>query len=114
VIAGLGAFANAFTPEDVTLTGDVVTAIIAFLGANFGLIQIGRTMSMESRWRDYRLFSEALGAVGIAALTLDGFGLGTVIGTGAIEWLIVLPILVWAPATGIRLIVGRYRLSSSE
>jgi len=107
VAAGVAAFANAFTPEDVTLTGDTVTAIVAFLGANFGLIQIGRAMSIEPRWRGYRLFSQALGTIGVAALILDGFGVGTAIGTGTIEWLIVGPILVWAPATGFRLILGK-------
>jgi len=113
VVAGLAAFANAFTPEDVTFTGDVVTAIIAFLGANFGLIQIGRTVSTDPRWRGYRIFSETLGTVGIAAFILDGFGLGTLIGNGTIEWLIVAPILVWAPATGLRLILGRYQSNPS-
>jgi hypothetical protein len=110
VVAGLAAFANAFTPEDVTYTGDIVTAVIAFLGANFGLIQVGRTMSTDPRWRGYHLFSQALGTVGISALTLDGFGLGTLIGNGAIEWLIVAPVLVWAPATGLRLILRRHQL----
>ncbi len=59
--------------------------------ANFGLIQIGRTMSTEPRWRGYRLFTRALGIVGVAAITLDVLGLGTAIGMGAIEWLIVAP-----------------------
>jgi hypothetical protein len=107
VVAGLAAFANAFTPEDVTLTGDTVTAIIAFLGANLGLIQFGRAISIGPWRRGYRLFSQVLGTVGIAALILDGFGVGTAIGTGTIEWLIVGPILVWAPATGFRLILGK-------
>ena len=102
VIAGVAAFANAFTPEDVTYTGDLITAIIAFLGANFGLIQIGRAMSGKPGWRSYSLFSQALGTVGMAALILDGFSLGTLLGMGAIEWLIVAPILIWAPATGLR------------
>lgn len=111
ILAGAAAFANAFTPEDVTWTGDLVTAIIAFLGANFGLIQIGRAVSSESRWRDYGLFSQALGAFGLGAFILDGFGLGAVIGEGAIEWLIIAPILVWAPATGFRLmLVQKLRL----
>lgn len=105
VLAGLGTLANAFTPEDVTLTGDTVTALVAFLGANFGLIQIGRAVSIEPQWRGYRLLSQGLGTVGIAALTLDGLGLGTVIGTGAIEWLIVAPILIWTLAIGVRLII---------
>lgn len=107
IVAGSATFLNAFTPEDVTLTGDIVTAIIAFLAANFGLIQIGRTISSERRWNGYRLFSQALGTFGIAALTLDGLGLGSVIGEGAIEWLIIAPILLWAPVTGFRLIVQR-------
>lgn len=107
VVAGLATFANAFTPEDVTLTGDTVTAIIAFLCADFSLIQIGRSTSAGAPSRGYRLLSIALGATGIAALTLDGFGLGTVIGEGTIEWLIVGPFLIWAPATGIRLILEK-------
>lgn len=105
VVAGVAAFANAFAPEDVTFTGDIATAIVAFLAANFGLIQVGSTTPAEPRWRGYRQFSQALGTTGIAALTLDGFGLGTVIGGGAIEWLIVAPILVWAPVTGFLLII---------
>jgi Protein of unknown function (DUF998) len=104
VVAGLSAFANAFTPEDVTWTGDLVTALIAFLGANFGLIQIGRAMSTEPLWRDFRLFTQGLGTVGAVSLILDGIGLGTAIGTGAVEWLIVAPMLIWAPAIGLHLI----------
>jgi Protein of unknown function (DUF998) len=107
LITGLAALANAFTPEDITLTGDLITAIIAFLGANFGLIQIGRTLSVDPLWRGYAIFSDVLGTVGIGALILDGFGLGTAIGEGAIEWLIVAPILVWELVIGLRLILRK-------
>ena len=107
LIAGLATFANAFTPEDITWTGDLITAIIAFLGANFGLIQIGRTLATDPRWRGYAIFSNVLGTVGIGAFVLDGFGLGTVIGEGTIEWLIIAPILVWAPVIGLRLILRK-------
>jgi len=105
IVAGLGAFANAFTPQDVTWTGDLVTALIAFLGANSGLIQIGRTMTADPIWRSYRLFTQVLGTIGLAALILDRFGLGTIIGEGSIEWLIVAPILIWAPVMGAHLIL---------
>ncbi len=107
VIAGLAAFANAFTPEDVIYAGDLVTAIIAFLGANFGLIQIGRSISMNPQSRSYTLFSQALGTIGISALILDGFGLGSVVGSGAVEWIIVAPILIWASVTGFLIIFGK-------
>lgn len=113
VVAGLATMLNAFTPEDVTWNGDLVTALVAFLGANFGLIQMGRTLSKEPWWRGYDLFSQVLGTIGIAVLILDGLGLGTVIGTGAIEWLIVAPILVWAPTIGFRLILGKREQSGT-
>jgi len=103
VIGGLAALANAFTPEDVTLIGDTVTAIVAFLGANFGLIQIGRATPATDR--NYRLFSQILGIAGTVAFILDGFGFATVIGMGAIEWFIVAPILIWAPTTGLHSIL---------
>lgn len=107
VIAGLAAFANAFTPEDVTYTGDLVTAIIAFLGANFGLIQIGRATSINPQGGGYAMFSQALGMIGMASFILDGFGLGSVIGVGAVEWLIIAPILIWACVTGFLVILGK-------
>src|ERR1700722_4841686 len=58
VLAGAGAIANAFTPEDVSLTADKLTALVAFLGANFGLIQIGRRMSKGSGFRGFRIYTE--------------------------------------------------------
>jgi len=105
IATGLAALANALTPEDVTLIGDTITAIIVFLAANFGLIQIGRTMHATARNRIFGLFGQILGTIGIVAFILDGFGIGTVIGMGAIEWLIVAPILGWAPTMGLHSII---------
>ena len=105
VVAGLAAFANAFTPEDVTYVGDLVTALVAFLGANFGLVEIGRTMSVEPRWGHYSAFTKALGIVGVAAIVLDGFGAAALLGNGGTEWFIISPILIWAPIFGIRLLL---------
>ena len=104
VVAGLASFANAFTPEDVTYVGDLVTALVAFLGANFGLIQIGRVMSADPQWGRYSGFTKALGIEGVAAIILDGFGVAALVGDGGAEWLIIAPILVWAPVIGIRLL----------
>jgi len=107
VVAGLASFANAFTPEDVTYTGDLVTALIAFLGANFGLIQMGKAMSTDAGWGRFWQFTEGLGVVGIAAIIIDGFGGASLLGNGGIEWLIVAPIIIWAPTMGLRLIYKR-------
>lgn len=108
-VAGVATFVNAFTPEDVTYTGDLLTALIAFLCANIGLIQIGRAAAGDSSWRWFSLASQALGAFGMAALFVDGLGGAAFFGEGAIEWMIVVPVLVWAFALGVRLL---FRLDS--
>ena len=103
-VAGVATFLNAFTPEDVTLLGDTATAFVAFICANFGLIQVGRLMSKDPRWKNLRLFTEILGILGLAGLIIDGAGLAGPLGTGGNEWLIVAPILVWALVVGVRLL----------
>ena len=105
-VAGAAAFANAFTPEDVTLAGDQITALIAFLSANFGLIQVGRGASSDPGWRRFSWITTALGVIGVAALVLSGLGGASLVGEGGIEWLIVAPILVWTPLLGVRLALG--------
>jgi len=105
IVAGVSTFANAFTPEDVTYLGDLATALIAFLCANFALIQIGRVMSEAPDWRGFHLFSEILGIVGLAALMLDGADIIGPLGSGGIEWLIVAPTLVWMLVVGVHLLV---------
>lgn len=106
VVAGAATFANAFAPEDVTLTGDQITALVAFLGANFGLIQVGRGASSDPRWRTFSQITTALGVIGVAALVLSGVGGASLIGEGGIEWLVVAPVLVWMPFLGARLTLG--------
>jgi hypothetical protein len=100
VAAGVGSFLNAFTPEDVTFVGDVVTALVIFLGANFGLVQIGKAFGPGR----FGTFSKALGALGLAALILDGVGASAFLGMGTLEWLVVSPVLVWEAVMGASLL----------
>ena len=108
IVGGLGALANGFTPEDVTLLGDTVTALVAFLGTNFGLIQLGRAMSGDIRWHNLRAYTKISGAVGLLALILDGINITGPLGAG-IEWLIVGPILLWMLVSGIQLLKVKSR-----
>lgn len=71
-------------------------------------------MSTDPTWRGCRLLAQTLGTIGVVALILDGIGLGTAIGTGAIEWLIVAPILVWTPVIGVRLILWTRQTSTNH
>lgn len=103
IIGGLGAFANGFTPEDVTLVGDTATALVAFLGANFGLIQLGRAMSQIVEWHNVRAYTKISGAFGLVALILDGVNITGPLGSG-IEWFIVAPVVLWMFVFGIQLL----------
>jgi hypothetical membrane protein len=103
VLAGAGTLANAFAPEDVSLTADTLTALVAFLGANLGLIQIGRLMSKDSGFHSFRIYTEVSGVVGVTALILYGANATGPLGPGGMEWLIVVPILLWVFVMGTRL-----------
>jgi hypothetical protein len=105
IIGGLAALANAFTPEDVTLIGDTVTAFIVFLFANFGLIQVGRELSNNATWRKLGAYSEISGIIGVVALILDGVNISGPLGSG-IEWIIVAPVLIWMLVVGTLLLVS--------
>jgi hypothetical membrane protein len=104
VVGGLGATTNGFTPEDVTLFGDTLTALIAFLGANLGLIQIGRLMAGDPKWSNFRRYTETSGAVGLVALILYGTDITGPLGSGGMEWLIVVPVTIWVLVVGINLL----------
>jgi hypothetical membrane protein len=106
VIGGLGAAANGFTPEDVTLAGDTLTALIAFLGANLGLVQVGRLMARDPGWGRFRLYTEISGVVGLVALILYGANTTGPLGAGVMEWLIVVPVFVWVLVIGTHLFRG--------
>jgi hypothetical membrane protein len=100
IVAGLGALANGFTPEDVSPTADTLTALVAFISANLGLIQIGRLMSRDSKWRGLGHYTEISGVIGLTALVLFGTSVTGPLGPGVMEWLIVVPILLWTFVIG--------------
>lgn len=107
VLAGIAAAANAFTPEDVTLIGDVITAFIIFLATDVGLILLGRLSSRAPGLRRLFAYPAILGEFGFLVLILWSLGLTGPLGAG-IEWLVVAPILVWMLVTG-TLIMARHR-----
>lgn len=113
VAAGLAITANAFTPEDVTLTGDTLTALLAFLCADFGLVEVGGLVSGVPGWRNLGHLFEALGVAGLAALILDSAEPAGPLGAGGNEWLIVSPVVIWALAVG-GILLGPKRLSGPD
>jgi len=104
ILAGLGTAANGFTPEDVNLNGDALTAFLAFLCANLGLIQLGRVMTRGAQRRGQSVYALISGAVGLVALILYVANITGPLGTGAMEWLIIAPILLWMLVVGVRLV----------
>lgn len=110
ILGGAGAAANAFTPADVTLVGDGVTAYIAFVGANLGLVVLSRHLSASNGRNGFSLYSYASGVVGLAALLVYSLGLYGALGNGGIEWVITLPIILWMGVWGVALIRGQIAL----
>jgi hypothetical membrane protein len=109
VLAGVAAAANAFTPEDVTLIGDAVTAFIIFLASDVGLILLGRSSSSARGPPRFFAYPAVLGEFGLFVLTLWSLGLEGPLGAG-VEWLVVAPILVWMLVAGVRMAAGRGRV----
>lgn len=111
IAGGLGAVANGFAPEDVSFAGDVFTALIAFLGANFGLVQIGGLMSNIPSLSGLRIPTRILGSMGLGALIADGVNIVPQY-PGLVEKTIVAPVLVWSFVVGIRILTTTRSLRS--
>jgi hypothetical membrane protein len=104
ILAGLGAIGNGFTPEDVNPTGDFLTALLAFVGANLALIVIGVTMSRDAGWRGFGAYTKISGVVGLVAFVLYLANVTGPLGTGGMEWLIVVPIVQWMFVVGAHIV----------
>jgi hypothetical membrane protein len=106
LLAGIGAVGNGFTPEDLNLPGDFLTALAIYLGADLGLIFLGLEMARETEWRSLRVYSVLLGVIGLIAFTLFLVNITGPLGTGGMEWFMTAPILLWMLIIGIHLRQG--------
>jgi hypothetical membrane protein len=103
VLAGVGAVGNGFTPEDLNLAGDFFTALAIYLGANLGLIFLGFAMAKDVEWLSLRAITKSLGLIGMAAFVLFLVNITGPLGSGGMEWLMTVPILLWMVIVGIHL-----------
>jgi hypothetical membrane protein len=103
VLSAFGAIGVGLSPEDVNLTVHEISALVAFLFANLGMIVLGFAMFRDTRWDGFRAFSILSGLVGFAGLILYLSKTYGPLGLGGSERLIVAPVLLWAIVVGIHL-----------
>ena len=101
VVAGIGAIGVGLAPENVALTAHLVSALLAFVGANLALVVLGFAMFRDTRWDGYRAYTVLSGLVGLVAVGLlaahayDWGGLWSAFGAGGMERLTLAPALLW-------------------
>jgi hypothetical membrane protein len=103
VITGVGAIGVGLNPEDVRLRLHVLSAGLAFIGGNIGLIVLAMAMRGFHHWNGFRIFSVALGVIGLVALGLLEAHYWGALGPGGMERLVAFPLLVWSIVVGIHL-----------
>ena len=110
VVAAIGSIGVGLSPEDVNLTVHFVSAVLAFVGANFALLVLALVMFRDTRWDGYRGYTFLSGVVGFVALGLYGArayewgGIWSDWGVGGMERLIVAPVLLWAILVSVHLL----------
>ena len=103
-LSGAGSVAVGLAPENVHLGIHVVGALIAFLGANLGLVVLGIAMFRDTRWSGLRAYTVFSGLVGLAALVLYARGIDAYLGSGGMERLVVAPLLLWLVVSSVNLL----------
>jgi len=103
-IAGLGSIGVGLFPEDVNLGAHTISAAIAFIAGNLGLIVLSLAMFRDTRWDGYRSFTLFLGLIGLVALVLFELKIWGALGVGGMERLIVAPLLLWMIVAAIHLL----------
>ena len=103
-IGSAGAIGVGASPENVDLTIHSISALIAFLIGNLGLIVIGFAMFRDTRWGGFRAYTILSGLVGLLGLGLYVGHVWEGLGQGGTERLIVAPLLLWLVVVSVHLL----------
>ncbi|UCN14147.1 DUF998 domain-containing protein [Cellulomonas iranensis] len=104
-VAGVGELVVGLSPEDVSAT-HVPAAAVAIVGGLAGLLTLGASLARTPGLRGLGVLGVGFGALGATALVLGV----TVVPerlVGLVERLAAYPILVWAVAAGVTVLVRR-------
>jgi len=103
ILSAIGAIGVGLSPEDVNLTIHSISALVAFVFGNLGMIVLGFAMFRDTRWDGFRGYSILSGLVGFVGLLLYLTKTYGPLGLGGSERLIVAPVLLWAIVVGLHL-----------
>lgn len=108
-VSALGSAGVGVVPENTILAVHSAFALVAFLAGGLGIVLLGISMLFDSRWRRFSMYSILSGLITVSVLVffvshgswaMSGSGLGF----GAIERIVVAPILIWLFVVGTRLV----------
>ncbi len=103
-IGGLGSVGVGIFPENVDLTVHSISALVAFLLGNLGLMALGFAMFRDTRWDGYRAYTLFSGLIGLVATILFVTRVYLGLGQGGMERLIVAPLLLWLVVVSVHLL----------
>lgn len=109
-ISALGSSGVGVVPENTILAIHSAFALVAFLAGGLSILLLGASMARDARWRRFALYSIVSGLITVGVLVffiLHGMWVmsGSGFGFGAIERIVVAPILIWALVVGVRLAI---------
>lgn len=105
-IASLGAVATGTFPEtSPELNGSVhaLATLVTFAGAGLALVLLGIAMVRDTRWDGFRGFTALAGLASLAALVAYVAVFDTSAVAGAVERVIIAPLLLWGIIAGVHL-----------
>ncbi len=103
LLGGVGVILVGLFPENESELVHAVGAAANFLGANVALVLYGTAIGLVSGRRALRVFSVALGLVGLVATVLFVEGRYLGIGVGGMERVAIYPITIWQIVVGLSL-----------
>lgn len=101
LLGGVGVVLVGLYPENESELVHAAGAAANFLGANLALILYGLAIPSASRRSGFKMFSVALGVVGLAATVLFVEGRYLGIGLGGMERVAIYPITIWQIVAGL-------------
>ncbi|MCI4358271.1 MAG: DUF998 domain-containing protein [Thermoplasmata archaeon] len=101
--AFVGAIGVGLFPEQVQHGLHAAFSALAFVASGIALLTLSLSMLRDTRWEGMRLYTALSGAVALIAIALLFSSLTTSSDFGAVERVIVAPVLLWFAVAGIHL-----------
>ncbi|MBP2471421.1 putative membrane protein [Crossiella equi] len=107
--SGIGLVAVGLSPEDISPVPHFIGAVIAIVGGEVAMLLTGLALLREDRWTGFGRIGVAGAVVAVLGFVLMVAGVGGPGLFGLWERIAAFPVLLWAIACGVALLVRRSR-----